>query len=333
MPNNTLSQNTYQDPLRVPFHNIISWHNDVWKLSSVLYESIPAHKAGLFFRHLQQMFEANSHYLTTKELGVNTTIKAIGLYCRILHQLESYSDPEFSNSISSLISTSYGNSKARVSAEKIYRIADEIGYSLESSLEDSIFCEAIDDRAFQLTHFIHFSLEDIIKNHSFNNKIQKTAIEFYFYLTRFVIYSGLSDDHRLVPSYVTSKLAELLNSILSYPISVYLPSREDFFQRECFAEGAPSLYEAKIDYGELSQDLELAAIPVEQLIEQLQHRGLEIAEIKKQVASDLVQQAKNNPALQEKLTKWGQSLGNEVVGDVMKEIVKLAIRSIGIPLP
>lgn len=327
------SDNTKNRDLKVPFYSLIDWYNDIWKLSSVLYESVPANKSGLFFRHLQQMFEANSHYLITKNLGINRTMKAIGLYCRILHQLEGYSEFEFIGSIAPIISTRYGNSKARISAEKVYDVAAEVGYTLENRLEDSIFSEASDDLAFQSTHFIYYSLEKIIKNHSFANRIQEEAIEFYFYLTRFVIYSGRTDDHKLVPSYVTSKLAELLNSILSHPVSVYLPSQEDFFGRECFAESAPSLYKAKISYEELSQDIELANISIEQLIKKLQDRGLEIAEIKKQIASDLAEQAKNNPVLQEKLARWGQSLGSEVVGDVMKEIVKLAIRSIGVPIP
>lgn len=325
-----LSNNIDEDYIRVPFHNIVDWYNDIWKLSSVLYESVPANRAGLFFRHLQEMFESNSHDLMTTALGINKTIQAIGLYSRVLLQLEGYPEFEFSGSISSLINTSYGSSKALIAARQVYTIADEVGYDLKGQLEDTIFYEAYNDRAFQLTHFICFSLQEIIENHAFSNKAQKTAVEFYFYITRFVIYSGCSDDHRLVPSYVTSKLAELLNSILDYPILVYLPSKEDFSGRECFSAGAPSLY--KIDYAKLSQELELAAIPVEQLIEQLKGRGLRIEEIKRRMASDLSRQAESNPDLQRKLVKWGQSLGSEVVSDVIKDIIKLALRSV-VPLP
>ncbi|MCC5639412.1 HEAT repeat domain-containing protein [Nostoc sp. CHAB 5844] len=87
------------------------------------------------------------------------------------------------------------------------------------------------------------------------------------------------------------------------------------------------------DYINMSQDLAQAAAQIQDLIEQLQKQGMTVDVAQEQVAKDIVTQAQNNPTIKAKLVKWGQSLGNATVSDVVKGIVKLAIRSAGIPLP
>jgi argininosuccinate lyase len=87
----------------------------------------------------------------------------------------------------------------------------------------------------------------------------------------------------------------------------------------------------KID---MSQDLTQAAVQIQDLIEQLQKRGVTTKVAHKQVAENIATQAKKNPALKDKLRNWGQSLADATVSDVVKGVVKLAIHSAtGIPLP
>jgi hypothetical protein len=90
------------------------------------------------------------------------------------------------------------------------------------------------------------------------------------------------------------------------------------------------------DYSSMSQDLTQAAAQLQVLIAQLEKRGVAIDIAKEQVAQvaqDIAIQAQKNPKVNDKLIKWGQSLGDATVNDVIKGIVKLAIRSAGIPLP
>lgn len=87
------------------------------------------------------------------------------------------------------------------------------------------------------------------------------------------------------------------------------------------------------NYINMSQDLTQAASQIQDLIEQLQKRGVKVDTAQEQVANDLATQAQNNPTMKDKLVKWGQSLGDATVSDVVKGVVKLAIRSAGIPLP
>lgn len=83
----------------------------------------------------------------------------------------------------------------------------------------------------------------------------------------------------------------------------------------------------------MSQDLTQAAAQIQELIEQLQKSGLTVDSAQEKVAKDVANQAQNNPTMKDKLVKWGQSLGDATVNDVVKGAVKLAIRSAGIPLP
>ena len=87
------------------------------------------------------------------------------------------------------------------------------------------------------------------------------------------------------------------------------------------------------NYINMSQDLTQAATQIQDLIEQLQKRGVAVDVAQEKVAQDVANQAQNNPTLKAKLLKWGQSLGDATVNDVVKGVVKLAIRSAGIPLP
>ena len=83
----------------------------------------------------------------------------------------------------------------------------------------------------------------------------------------------------------------------------------------------------------ISQDLSHAASQIQDLLEQLQKQGMTTDVAEEQVATSMANQAQNNPTMRENLIKWGQSLGDATVSDVVKGVVKLAIRSAGIPLP
>ncbi|MEG4984945.1 hypothetical protein QUB08_04065 [Microcoleus sp. BR0-C5] len=86
----------------------------------------------------------------------------------------------------------------------------------------------------------------------------------------------------------------------------------------------------KID---MSQDLTEAAVQIQDLIEQLQKRNVTTQDAEKQVAETIAVQAKENQTVKEKLEKWGKSLADATVSDVVKSVVMFAIRSAGIPLP
>ncbi len=87
------------------------------------------------------------------------------------------------------------------------------------------------------------------------------------------------------------------------------------------------------NYINLSPDLTQAASQIQELLDQLQQQGMSIDVAQEQVASDIANQAQNNPTIKDKLVNWGQSLANATVSDFVKGVVKLAIRSAGIPLP
>lgn len=84
---------------------------------------------------------------------------------------------------------------------------------------------------------------------------------------------------------------------------------------------------------DMSQDLAQAASQIQNLLEQLQKQGKTIDIAQEQIANNIASQVRNNPTMREKLQKWGQSLGDATVSDVVKGAVKLAIRSAGVPLP
>ncbi|WP_445247632.1 hypothetical protein [Microcoleus sp. OTE_8_concoct_300] len=101
-----------------------------------------------------------------------------------------------------------------------------------------------------------------------------------------------------------------------------------FVQGDFITIGGNSM---KID---MSQDLTQAAVQIQDLIEQLQKRGVTTQDAEVKVAETIATQAKENLALEKKLRKWGQSLADATVSDVVKSVVKLAIHSAtGISLP
>lgn len=87
------------------------------------------------------------------------------------------------------------------------------------------------------------------------------------------------------------------------------------------------------NYINMSQDLTQAASQIQDLIEQLKKNGVSVDVAQEQIAKDVAAQAQKNPTVRDKLIKWGQSLGDATVSDVVKGVVKLGIRSAGIPLP
>jgi HEAT repeat protein len=83
----------------------------------------------------------------------------------------------------------------------------------------------------------------------------------------------------------------------------------------------------------MSQDLTQTASQIQDLLEQLKQQGITVDAAAQKVAQDMAEQAKADPTAKEKLLKWGQSLGDATVTDVVKGVVKLALRSAGLPLP
>ena len=87
------------------------------------------------------------------------------------------------------------------------------------------------------------------------------------------------------------------------------------------------------DYINMSQDLTQAASQIQDLIEQLSKKEVTLDIAQEKIAKDIATQAQNDPKIKDKLLKWGQSLENPRVSDVVKAIIKLSIRSAGISLP
>jgi len=87
------------------------------------------------------------------------------------------------------------------------------------------------------------------------------------------------------------------------------------------------------NYFSMSQDLAQAATQIQELLEELQNKGTTVEDAQEQVATGMTTQAQNDPKMRDKLIRWGQSLGDATISDVVKGVVKLAIRSAGIPLP
>ncbi|WP_019500589.1 pentapeptide repeat-containing protein [Pseudanabaena sp. PCC 6802] len=91
------------------------------------------------------------------------------------------------------------------------------------------------------------------------------------------------------------------------------------------------------DFISMSQNLTQAAAQIQDLLNQLHNSGVPIDVASTQIAQDLALQVESNPSIRDKLLKWGQSLGDAAISatisDVVKGVVKLAIRSAGLPLP
>ncbi len=85
------------------------------------------------------------------------------------------------------------------------------------------------------------------------------------------------------------------------------------------------------------QSLVEAAAEIQQLLTRLQTQGYSPKNAQQKVAADLATQAKSDPKAKSKLVRWGQYLGdasaNGIIGDVAVEVIKLALRLAGIPVP
>ena len=88
-----------------------------------------------------------------------------------------------------------------------------------------------------------------------------------------------------------------------------------------------------INISNMSIDLAQASVQIQDLVEQFHRQGLRIEDAQRRVADDIAVQVQKSPTMADKLKKWGQALGDATVSDIAKEVVKLAIRTAGIPLP
>jgi len=95
----------------------------------------------------------------------------------------------------------------------------------------------------------------------------------------------------------------------------------------------PGSQQSNIQHINMSQNLGEAAAQIQDLLEQLQKGGVTVDIAQEQVSRDIATQAQSDPTMKDKLVKWGQSLGEATVSDVVKGVVKLAFRSAGLPLP
>ncbi len=82
-----------------------------------------------------------------------------------------------------------------------------------------------------------------------------------------------------------------------------------------------------------TQDLTQVASQIQALLAQVQQQGHSPEDAQQQVANDLAEQAMQDPTTLGKLMMWGQKLGDATITDVVKGVVKLALRSAGVPLP
>ncbi len=85
-----------------------------------------------------------------------------------------------------------------------------------------------------------------------------------------------------------------------------------------------------------SQDLIQAAQQIQEVLTRLQNNGVPVEKAQEQVANDLAIQAKSDPAVMNKLVDWGQILaikaGETTISEVVKAVVPLALKLLGIPL-
>jgi uncharacterized protein YjbI with pentapeptide repeats len=88
---------------------------------------------------------------------------------------------------------------------------------------------------------------------------------------------------------------------------------------------------------EQKQTLAEAATEIQNLLKQLQSDGFSLDDAQKQVASDLVNRAQNNPTFKSKLERWARYLGdaaaNGLIGEAVVTVLKSVLQSQGIPLP
>jgi hypothetical protein len=138
------------------------------------------------------------------------------------------------------------------------------------------------------------------------------------------------------------ELSEIAKSMASQPINIKTNSTMEIqimsADRHIHTEGGNYIESnsgvyIQGNYIDMNQDLTQAATQIQDLIEHLKKGGMTDDFAQEQVAKDIANQAQKNSTVKDKLVKWGQSLGEATVSDVVKGAVKLAIRSAGIPLP
>lgn len=81
-----------------------------------------------------------------------------------------------------------------------------------------------------------------------------------------------------------------------------------------------------------TQDLAQATSQIQALLIQFQQQGQSLEASQQQIADDLAEQAKKDPTTLGKLVMWGQKLGDATVTDVVKGVVKMALKGVGVPL-
>ncbi|MBD2378137.1 pentapeptide repeat-containing protein [Leptolyngbya sp. FACHB-402] len=95
--------------------------------------------------------------------------------------------------------------------------------------------------------------------------------------------------------------------------------------------------QSNIQYVNMSQDLTQAAQQIQDLLQQLQNQGVTVADSQQQVATDLANQAKTNPAIKKRLALWGKAMANKAsettVSEAAKLVLTLALKAAGVPLP
>ncbi|NMG07707.1 hypothetical protein [Brasilonema sp. UFV-L1] len=91
------------------------------------------------------------------------------------------------------------------------------------------------------------------------------------------------------------------------------------------------------NYINLSQDLSQAATQIQELLTQLQYQGYSSTDARQKVANDWANEAKHDPKAKGKLIQFGQYMrdaaANGVIGEAAVEVIKLALRLSGIPVP
>jgi hypothetical protein len=87
----------------------------------------------------------------------------------------------------------------------------------------------------------------------------------------------------------------------------------------------------------ISQDLSQAAAQIHQSLTQLQSQGYSVIDAQQKVASNLANDAKSDPKAKSTMVKLGQyvrdAATSSVIGEATVEVIKLALRLSGIPLP
>jgi uncharacterized protein YjbI with pentapeptide repeats len=229
---------------------------------------------------------------------------------------------------------------------------------------DLIFSDGVDWQAF-LSSFEKLKIEcgsDELSIHSFENKGDDTfviKVNVPYDADKAEIEKYLKKQYQLeaqleAKSEQLAKLYEITKLLASKPIHVEAKAvAENQSSSETFntdlrqanvanfanklQDNARQQANQHNDAPEQKQTLAEAAAEIQQLLTQLQSQGCSPEEAQQQAANDLATKAKDNPTTLGKLVRWGQSLGDTAaqttVSEAAKEVVKLALRLSGVPLP